>query len=114
MQPLLPSSEGRPGRSFRDDRPVGEGILHRYRCGIAWRDVPEEFGYWQTVWKRHRRCGEDGTWGKILGALLTDAQKVGLIDRAVSVDSTIVPAHQHATNFPRHTEGSVELDESAG
>jgi hypothetical protein len=29
--------------------------MYRYRCGIAWRDLPAEFGPWQTVWKRHRR-----------------------------------------------------------
>ncbi|WP_159450041.1 IS5 family transposase [Kocuria marina] len=106
IQPLLPSSDGSRGRPFRDDRPVVEGILYRYRCGIAWRDVPEEFGPWQTVWKRHRRYSGDGTWDRILAALLTDAQKVELIDWAVSVDSTINRAHQHATNFPRHTGGA--------
>ncbi len=96
IRPLLPSSDGKRGRPFRDDRPVVEGILYRYRCGIAWRDVPEQFGPWQTVWKRHRRYSGDGTWNKILAALLTDAQKVELIDWAVSVDSTINRAHQHA------------------
>ena len=113
IRPLLPSSDGRRGRPFRDDRPVVEGILYRYRCGIAWRDVPEEFGPWQTVWKRHRRYSGDGTWDKILAELLSDAQKVELIDWAVSVDSTINRAHQHATNFPRLTGGCVELHESA-
>ena len=48
-----------------------EGILYRYRCRIAWRDVPQQFGPWQTVWKRHRRYSADGTWDKILAALLT-------------------------------------------
>jgi transposase len=42
IQPLLPSSIGRRGRPFRDDRRVVEGIIYRYRCGIAWRDVPAE------------------------------------------------------------------------
>ncbi|MBN9800997.1 hypothetical protein DMP15_27665 [Pseudonocardia sp. UM4_GMWB1] len=55
LAPLLPSSEGRRGRPFRDNRRVLEGIIYRYRCGLAWRDVPSEFGPWQTLWKRHRR-----------------------------------------------------------
>ena len=42
IQPLLPSSSGRRGRPFREDRRVVEGISYRYRCGIAWRDVPAE------------------------------------------------------------------------
>ena len=111
MEPLMPSATG-AGRPFRDHRSVVEGIIYRYRCGIAWRDVPQQFGPWQTVWKRHRRYSADGTWDKILAALLTEAQKVQLIDWAVSVDSTINRAHQHATNFARATGGGIELHES--
>lgn len=54
IEPLLPSSDGRRGRPFRGHRQVMEGIIYRYRCGIAWRDLPAEFGPWQTVWKRRR------------------------------------------------------------
>ncbi|MPY84262.1 MAG: transposase [Actinophytocola sp.] len=56
LEPLLPSSVGRVGRNFRNNRRVVEGMIYRCRCGIAWRDLPVEFGPWQTVWKRHRRC----------------------------------------------------------
>ncbi|MFI2563748.1 transposase, partial [Paenarthrobacter sp. NPDC018779] len=89
IQPLLPSSLGRRGRPFRDDRRVVEGIIYRYRCGIAWRDVPAEFGPWQTIWKRHRRYSGDGTWDSILAALLTAADACGEVDWSVSVDSTV-------------------------
>src|SRR3546814_496548 len=48
--------------STDNSRRVVEGIVYRYRTGIAWRDLPrEEFGPWQTVWKRHRRYAADGT-----------------------------------------------------
>ena len=86
---------------MRDHRQVVEGILYRYRCGIAWRDLPASFGPWQTVWKRHRRFSGDGTWDTILATLLTQAETAGQIDWTVSVDSTINRAHQHATNLPR-------------
>ena len=112
LEPLLPSSDGVRGRPFRDHRQVLEGIVFRYRTGCAWRDLPEEFGPWQTVWKRHRRYSADGTWDRILAVLLAEADQAGLIDWAVSVDSTINRAHQHATNLPRHTGGCVELHES--
>lgn len=49
----------------RDHRQV-EGVIYRYRCGIAWRDLPAEFGPWQTVRKRHRRFCADGTWDKVM------------------------------------------------
>lgn len=89
-----------------------EGILYRYRCGIAFRDVSEQFGPWQTVWKRHRRYSADGTWERVLAAPLAEAQKVQLIDWAVSVDSNINRAYQQATNFARDTGGGIELHES--
>lgn len=46
---MLPSSDGQRGRPFRDHRQVVEGIVYRYRCGIAWRDLPTAFGPWQTA-----------------------------------------------------------------
>lgn len=89
-----------------------EGIIYRYRCGIAWRDVPAEFGPWQTIWKRHRRYSGDGTWDTILAALLTTADARGEVDWSISVDSTVNRAHQHGTNLPRATGGLLELHES--
>ena len=111
---LLPSSKGRVGHPFRDHRQVVEGIVYRYRTGIAWRDLPEEFGPWQTVWKRHRRFSLDGTWDKLLTRLLAEADAAGEIDWSVSIDSTINRAHQHAATLPRPTGGTSELHETAG
>ena len=111
---MLPSNAGRRGHPFGDDRRVVEAIAYRYRTGIPWRDLPREvFGPWQTAWKRHRRFSGDGTWDLIYAEILADADAAGEIDWAVSVDSTINRAHQHATNLPRDTGGSVELQESA-
>ncbi|MET3721337.1 MULTISPECIES: transposase [unclassified Arthrobacter] len=46
VEPLLPSSDGQRGRPFRNHRQVVKGIAYRYRCGIARRDLPEQFGLW--------------------------------------------------------------------
>lgn len=110
---LLPARTGRRGRPFSDARAMVEGIIYRYRCGIAWRDVPGVFGPWQTIWTWHRRLASDGTWDRILERLLTIADAAGILDWVVSVDSTIVRAHQHATNIARHTGGPIELHEFA-
>jgi transposase len=102
-----------------------EAIIWRYRTGVPWRDLPVEFGPWQTVWKRHRRFSSDGTWDRIHAALLAEADIAGEVDWTVSVDSTISRAHQHATTFTRvegpvgrraasDTGGMVESQESAG
>ena len=116
IEPLLPSNEGRKGRPFGENRRVVEGIIYRYRTGIPWRDLPERFGPWQTVWKRHRRYAGDGTWDRIYAQILAEADAAGEIDWNVSVDATINRAHQHGTTLPRpdqDTGGSSELQESA-
>lgn len=109
----MPSSDGRKSRPFRDHRQVVEGIIYRFRTGMAWRDLPGEFGPWQTVWKRHKRFSTDGTWDRIHARLIAEADAEDEVVWDVSVDSTINRAHQHATTLARDTGGSVELHGSA-
>ncbi|MFC9122880.1 transposase [Streptomyces sp. NPDC057067] len=52
LGPFLPVSNGRCGR-WRDHRQVTDGILHRVRTGMQWRDLPERFGPWKSVYERH-------------------------------------------------------------
>jgi transposase len=110
IEPLLPPQRSGKGRPMRDHRQVLEGVIYRYRCGIAWRDLPASFGPWKTVWKRHRRFSGDGTWDKILATLLAHAEAGQEIDWTVSVDSTINRAHQHATNLPREPRAVAIVD----
>jgi transposase len=111
----LPPVKGAMGRPMRDHRLLVEGAIYRFRTGVAWRDLPEGFGPWQTVWKRHHRFSIDGTWDKVLTALHAEADAAGQIDWRVSVDSTIARVHQHGSTAARsvlkpssHTGGSVE------
>ena len=113
IEPMLPARTGRRGRPFADARTMLEGIVYRYRTGIAWRDLPEVFGPWQTVWTWHHRMATDGTWDEVHARLTAAADAAGLVDWSLSVDSTIARAHQHATNTTRITGGWVELQESA-
>ncbi|MCM3506475.1 IS5 family transposase [Curtobacterium sp. ODYSSEY 48 V2] len=101
----MPRPTGKRGRPFADARSMVEGIVYRYRTGIAWRDLPEVFGPWQTVWKWHRRMAGDGTWDRVLAAVTASADQAGAVDRSLSVDSTIARTHQHATNIARTTGG---------
>lgn len=120
----MPTASPRGGRPFGDHRLVVEAIIWRYRTGVPWRDLPADFGPWQTVWKRHKRFSHDGTWDRVHAMLLAEADAAGMLDWTVSVDSTITRAHQHATAFARIQEpagrrptgltgGTIESQESA-
>jgi hypothetical protein len=87
---------------------VIDGILHRVRTGVQWRDLPERFGPWKTVYERHRLWSADGTWERLLQQIQAAADAAGEIDWDVAVDSTIVRAHQHAAGA--RTEPPPALD----
>ncbi|MFI1840158.1 IS5 family transposase [Streptomyces olivaceoviridis] len=95
LRPFLPVSNRRCGR-WREHRQVIDGILHRVRTGVQWRDLPERFGPWKTVYERHRLWSADGTWERLLRQVQAEADAAGEVDWDISVDSTIVRAHQHA------------------
>jgi len=92
IEPLLPSSAGRRGRPFRDHRQVVEAIVYRLRAQVPWRELPAQFGPWQTVWKRHRRFCADGTLAQILGCLQREADLVAELARLASCPEAQQPA----------------------
>jgi transposase len=96
LEPLLPVGikSGRP--PVHSKRQLIDGIRWRTRAGVPWRDVPERYGPWETVYGLFRRWQRDGTWQDILTKLQAHADADGLITWDVSVDSTVNRAHQHA------------------
>ncbi|WP_399434521.1 IS5 family transposase, partial [Streptomyces sp. WAC05950] len=106
--PFLPVSNGRCGR-WRDHRQVIDGILHRVRTGVQWRDLPERFGPWKTIYERHRQWSADGTWERLLQQVQAEADAAGEIDWDISVDSTIVRAHQHAAGARNRSAADSRL-----
>ncbi|GAA2462695.1 hypothetical protein GCM10010405_53770 [Streptomyces macrosporus] len=72
LEPHLPKLGGRGGRGgqWSDHRQVIHGILFRVRTGVPWRDLPERFGNWKTVYERHRRWSADGTWDRAVSNLM--------------------------------------------
>ncbi len=121
IEPLLPSTNGKRSRPFRDHRPLINGIIYRHRTGCPWRDVPERYGPWRAIWRRHSQLSSRGIWDQVPVALLSRADAAGQVDWEVSVDSTTARVHQHAATLPRqvaltvpsHTGGWVELQGSA-
>ncbi len=101
MEPLLPSSAGRRGGRWRDHRQVIEAIAWRYRTGSPWRELPEQFGPWQTAYERLTRWSSDGTWANLLARAQADADAAGELDWLVAADSTLVRVHQHGASARR-------------
>jgi transposase len=96
LEPLLPKGK-RPGRPPKwSKRQLIDGIRWRVRVGAPWRDVPEVYGPWQTIYGLFRRWQRAGVWQRIVTGLQARADEAGLITWDVSVDSTISRAHQHA------------------
>jgi putative transposase len=65
VESVMPSDVGKRGNGFGDHRLILEGIAWRFRTGSPWRDLPADFGPWQTVWTRHHRWALDGTYDKM-------------------------------------------------
>jgi transposase len=86
---------GRPdqrGSTGRDNRMFVEGVLWIVRTGSPWRDLPEAFGEWNSVFRRFSRWSRKGVWQRIFEVMSDDPDFEYLI-----IDSTIVRAHQHAS-----------------
>lgn len=92
IEPLLPGADGKAnGRPRGDDRRVLNGIFFTLRTGSPWRDLPERYGPYTTVYNRFNRWAKRGVWIGLFEALAERSpQSLHLID------SSIVRAHQHA------------------
>jgi transposase len=98
---------GRPdqrGSTGRDNRMFMEGVLWIVRTGSPWRDLPEAFGEWNSVFRRFSRWSRKGVWQRIFEAISDDPDFEYLI-----LDSTIVRAHQHASG----AKGGLKIRPSA-
>jgi transposase len=81
------------GRKSMNHRLVLDGIFWIARTGSPWRDLPEEFGKWSSVYRQFRRWTLAGLWEGILEAL----NESGVVPAALQmIDSTVVRAHHQA------------------
>jgi transposase len=104
IAPLLPGKKGDPGRSGEDNRRSLEGILWIVRTGAPWRDLPDVFGNWFTVWKRFRRWALKGVFEKVFKALSGEPD----MEYAL-IDGTIIKVHRHGAG----AKGGLKIRPSA-
>lgn len=69
VEPLLPPQRPIRGRPYHDHRTVVGGILWVARTGSSWREMPREFGKWETAYRRYELWVNQGLWPRILQAL---------------------------------------------
>ena len=92
VERLLPGKASDRGVTARDNRLFVEAVLWRVRTGLPWRDLPDEFGHWDSVFKRFRRWGRTGVFERVFASLSGDPDF-----EYVLIDGTIVTAHQKAS-----------------
>jgi transposase len=107
LEPLLPR-QPRQGHRWKDHRLVIGGIFFRTRTGCPWRDLPDRFGNWKTVYNRHRRWSGDGTWEMILDRLRAGCDEAEGAAWTVAADATVVRAHQHAAGARRAPPADID------
>lgn len=91
IEGLLPGKPGDPGVTAEDNRRFVNAVYWIARTGAPWRDLPERFGNWNSVFQRFNRWSKKGVWRAIMEELSDDADLEWLM-----IDSSVVRAHQHA------------------
>lgn len=106
IEPLMPKQK--PGGRWNDHRTTLDGMMWVLKSGSPWRDMPERYGSWKSVYDRFRRWTEDGTIDRILARLRLRLDKDGYIDWDVwCVDGSNVRAHPAAA-------GASEISKKTG
>lgn len=107
IQGLFPTQ--RRGGKWNDHRCTFDGILWVLRTGAPWRDLPERYGKWQSVYDRFNRYRKDGTFDKVLKALRIRLDMDGLIDWDLwCVDGSNVRASRSAAGASKKAMNQAE------
>jgi len=103
IENLLPKN-GNRGNQWKDHRSVINGMLWILRSGSPWRDLPENFGPWKTVYERFRHWTQSGLWEKVLDSLQAQQHENRKIDwRFFCIDGSVVRAHKAAAGAGKKT-----------
>ncbi len=103
------------GRPRRDDRQVLNGIFWVLCSGAKWRDLPERYGPWSTVYARFRQWRDDGTFDAVLARLQLKLREDGLMDLDTwMVDATAVRATRAASGGGKKGGTDEPVDHALG
>lgn len=111
IQGLFPKQ--RRGGRWNDHRLMFDGILWILRTGAPWRDLPERYGKWGSVYHRFNRWRKDGTFDRVLKALRIRLDKDGYIDWDLwCVDGSNVRASRSAAGASKKAKNRAESPET--
>jgi len=113
LEPYLPPQAGRRGGQWVDHRQVVNGVMWRTRTGSPWRDLPQCYGNWKTVYNRHRRWSGDGTWECALSKLRAGADLEQDESWVAGVDGTVIRAHPNAAGARHAPPIDIPVDRLA-
>lgn len=102
IESLLPGKAGDPGVTAKDNRLFVNAVLWIAKTGVPWRDLPERFGPWNSVWRRYDRWSRKGVWEKVFREL-RDPDLEWLL-----LDSTVIRAHHHAAGAKKGVPGVLK------
>lgn len=112
IEPLLPI--GSFGAYPEHLREQFEGVIWKFRSGSQWREMPSEFGVWQTVYNRFLQWGDARVFQALMDTMITEAARRGQVDLSlVGVDSTVARAHHDAAGMRVSEEVLSSLEEAA-
>ena len=89
-----PERKPQGGRPAKSNRIMLNAILYWLNTGIPWRDLPERFGPWKSVYSRFRAWTHNNVWENVFSALVAQDLVGGT---ALMLDSTAVKLHQHGS-----------------
>jgi transposase len=97
VEDLFPAN-GKRGGQWKDHRLMLDAMLWILKTGVPWRDLPERFGPWNSVYDRFSLWTKQGLWGQILDRLGSEGDPAGLDWTLVCIDGTLIRAHRHAAS----------------
>lgn len=97
IAPYLPQTGAQGGRPWKDHRTIINGILWKLNTGAQWRDLPERYGAWKTVYDRFNAWSRSGFWAELMGRLLAELRRNNLLKtESFNIDATSIRASRSA------------------
>ena len=106
VEPLLPMD--RRGPKPKNNRQILNGMFYILRTGCPWRDLPERYGPYTTVYNRFNRWRKAGIWDRMMDAIVKAHD-----GKVQMIDSSIVRVHQHASGVKKRVEFVVWVEAEA-